>query len=81
MNDYTVKVYYKDFTIDFFKKGLEKLETTIEGGSSLFEHLLFILDGVDLDGRFSWNDLVAADKTGAAQKILDAYTETYFKAV
>jgi hypothetical protein len=79
MSDYIVKVYYKDFTIDFFKKGLEKLETTIESGSSLFEQLLFILDGVDLDGRFSWNDLVQYDKTGTAQKILDAYTETYFK--
>lgn len=79
MSDYIVKVYYKDFTIDFFKKGLEKLETTIESGSSLLEHLFFILDGVDLNGRFSWNDLLQADKTGTAQKILDAYTETYFK--
>ena len=79
MSDYIVKVHYKGFTIDFFKKGLEKLETTIESGSSLLEHLLFILDGVDLDGRFSWNDLLQADKTGAAQKIFNAYTETYFK--
>ena len=79
MNDYTVKVYYKDFTIDFFKKGLEKLETTIDDGASLFEQLLFVLDGVDLDGRFSWNDLLQADKTGTAEKILNAYTETYFK--
>ena len=79
MKDYIVKVYYKDFTIDFFKKGLEKLETTIEGGASLLEHLFFILDGVDLDGRFSWGDLAQADKTGTAQKILNAYTETYFK--
>lgn len=81
MEDYTVKLYYKDYTIDFYKNGLEKLETTYCDGASLLEHLLFILDGVNLDGRFSWNDLVKADKTGAAQKILDAYTETYFKAV
>lgn len=79
MSDYIVKVYYKDYTINFFKKGLEKLETTIDGGASLFEQLLFVLDVVDLDGRFSWNDLVQADKTGTAQKILDAYTDTYFK--
>lgn len=58
--------------ITLYKKGLNALE---QSGS--LNELLYIVEHSSLDGRFSWNELFTADKSGRAKEIFNEYAAVY----